>query len=83
MIMKIRVLDRILVAVAGLILIMACAGLVAQVFFGVDVIGFVSNHITTETTAQKIMIGAAAAILLILGLYIIQPHFRIEIRIIK
>ena len=74
--MRIRILDRILVALAGLILVAFCAGLVAQVFFGVDVIGFVSNHITTETTAQKIMIGAAAAILLILGLYCLLILFR-------
>ena len=37
--MRIRILDRILVALAGLILVAFCAGLVAQVFFGVDVAG--------------------------------------------
>ena len=37
--MRIRILDRILVALAGLDLVAACAGLVAQVFFNVDVIG--------------------------------------------
>ena len=37
--MRIRILDRILVAVAGLIIIAMCAGAIAQVFCGVDVIG--------------------------------------------
>ena len=41
--MKIRILDRVLVAVAGLILLACCAGLVSQVFFGKDVVGFVTR----------------------------------------
>ena len=74
--MKIRILDRILVAVAGLILIMACAGLVAQVFFGVDVAGTVTGVLSVDTTPRKILLGFVAAILLILGVYCLSVLFR-------
>ena len=74
--MKIRVLDRILVAVAGLILIAACAGLVAQVFFGADVAGAVTGALSVDTTPSKILIGVVAAILLILGVYCLSVLFR-------
>ena len=47
--MRIRILDRILVALAGLALVAACAGLVAQVFFNVDVIGFVTQLLKAGT----------------------------------
>ena len=40
--MKIRVLDRILVALAGLLMLAGCAALAAQLFFGKDVIGWVT-----------------------------------------
>ena len=74
--MKIRILDRILVAVAGLMLIAGCAGVVAQVFFGKDVIGFASKLLTPETSTGKILVGICAAILLILGLYCVLMLFR-------
>lgn len=74
--MKIRILDRILVAVAGLLLVAACAGLVAQVFFGVDVIGFGEQIIMKETTLRKVLVGVCAAVLLILGVYCILMLFR-------
>ena len=74
--MKIRILDRILVAVAGILLVAACAGLVAQVFFGVEVIEFVENTIMKETTMRKVLVGVCAAVLLILGLYCLLMLFR-------
>lgn len=74
--MKIRIMDRILVAVAGTILIAVCAGVVAQVFFSVDVLGFVSRALTAETDTRKLLIGAAAFILLVLGLYCLMMLFR-------
>ena len=74
--MKIRVLDRILVAVAGLILIAACVGLVAQVFFGADVAGAVTGALSVNTIPRKILIGVVAAILLILGVYCLSVLFR-------
>ena len=74
--MKIRILDRILVAVAGILLVAACAGLVAQVFFGVEVIEFVEKTIMKETTMRKVLVGVCAAVLLILGLYCLVMLFR-------
>lgn len=74
--MKIRVLDRVLVAVAGVLLIVICAGVVGQVFFGKDVIGFVSKWITPESTNRKVIIGIAAGLLLILGVYCLLMLFR-------
>ena len=52
--MKIRVLDRILVAVAGLILIAACAGLVAQVFFGADVAGHLEVYVARSAGGMEL-----------------------------
>ncbi len=74
--MRIRILDRILVALAGLILLAACAGAVAQVFFSVDVIGTASKLLPADTTTRRIIIGAAAGILLLLGLYCVLMLFR-------
>ena len=74
--MRIRILDRILVALAGLILVAACAALVAQVFFDVNVIGYLTNHLTADTTARQIIIGSVAGVLLILGLYCLLMLFR-------
>ena len=74
--MRIRILDRILVALAGLILVAFCAGLVAQVFFGVDVISFVTQLLTAETSTKKVILGAIAGALLIIGLYCLLMLFR-------
>jgi len=74
--MRIRITDRILVAVAGLIILCLCAGVVAQVFFGTDVIGFVSRQLSVESSTGKALIGIAAGILLILGLYCLLMLFR-------
>ena len=67
--MRIRILDRILVALAGLILVAVCAGLVAQAFFSVDVIGYIKELLTAETSTRKIILGVVAGALLIIGLY--------------
>ena len=74
--MRIRVLDRVLVAIAGLLLIAICAGLIGQVFFGKDIAGMVVKWITPETTAAKVIIGVCAAILLALGAYCLLMLFR-------
>ena len=74
--MRIRVLDRILVGLAGLILLAGCAGLVAQLFFGVDVTGFATRFITTDTTARRIALIAMAVLLLLLGVYCLMVLFR-------
>ena len=74
--MRIRVLDRILVALAGLLLVAACSGLVAQVFFGKDVIGLITKLLEVETTTGKIIAGVCAGVLLLLGLYCLLMLFR-------
>ena len=74
--MRIRILDRILVALAGLLLVAACAGLVAQVFFSKDIVGLVTNLLTPETTTGKIVAGVCAGVLLLLGLYCLLMLFR-------
>ncbi|MBR4576124.1 MAG: alkaline shock response membrane anchor protein AmaP [Clostridia bacterium] len=74
--MKIRILDRVLVAFAGIILIAACAGLVGQVFFGKDVVGVVTAWLTPKGTTGKVIIGVCAGLLLILGVYCILLLFR-------
>ena len=46
--MKIRILDRILVALAGLLVLAGCAALAAQLFFQQDVAGFATGILTNE-----------------------------------
>ena len=74
--MRIRVLDRILVALAGVILVGACSGLVAQVFLGKDVVGLIKRMLQPETATGKVIAGACAAVLLLLGLYCLLVLFR-------
>ena len=74
--MKIRILDRILVAIAGLIILALCAGMVAQVFFGVDVTGKGLEVISRDSQWIRIILGAAAALLLVIGLYCVMVLFR-------
>ena len=74
--MKIRILDRILVAIAGLIILMICAGVVAQVFFNVDMLGKAEKLLTTENNWIKVGIVAACIILLLIGSYCLLVLFR-------
>ena len=74
--MRIRILDRILVAVAGLLMLAICAGLVAQVFFHVDIVGKVARVLTSDGTWAKIAIVAACVLLLLLGAYCVLILFR-------
>ncbi len=74
--MRIRILDRILVAIAGLFLVAACSALAAQVFFGQDVIGLAAKLLTTGSVRRKIVIGVIAGILLVIGLYCVLMLFR-------
>lgn len=74
--MRIRILDRILVAVAGLLMLAICAGLVAQVFFHVDIVGKVARVLTSDGTWAKIAIAAACVLLLLLGGYCVLILFR-------
>lgn len=72
--MKIRILDRILVALAGLLVLAGCAGLAAQLFFGKDVAGYATKLLTDPN--YRIWLIIALVILLVLGLYCLLILFR-------
>jgi len=72
--MKIRILDRILVALAGLLMLAGCAAVAAQLFFGKDVIGFASELLADENI--RIWLIIALALLVILGIYCLLILFR-------
>ena len=78
--MKIRILDRILVALAGLILIAACAALVAQVVFQADVTGFAARVIANASFGRKAALLLIALGLLLLGCYCFMLMFRHKTR---
>ena len=72
--MKIRILDRILVALAGLLVLAGCAALAAQLFFGKDVVGRVAALLTGEQ--YRIWLIAALVLLVLLGCYCLLILFR-------
>ena len=63
--MKLRIADRILVALAGLLLLACCAGIVAQMFFGVDLVGFATRVFSNDATNVRVALIAAAAVLIV------------------
>jgi uncharacterized alkaline shock family protein YloU len=72
--MKIRILDRILVAVAGLLVLAGCAALAAQLFFGKNVAAWAGRLLADESV--RIWLIVALALLLILGVYCVLILFR-------
>ena len=72
--MKIRLLDRILVALAGLLMLAGCAAAAAQLFFGKDVIGYASRLLADEKI--RIWLIVALVLLVILGVYCLLILFR-------
>ncbi len=74
--MKIRVLDRLLVALAGLVLLALCAGIVAQVFCNVPVTELMSAWVSGTETTALIIYAAVALALLLVGLYCFFMLFR-------
>ena len=72
--MRIRILDRILVALAGLLMLAAGAAVAAQLFFGKNVIGRVQNMISDKGTRAYLIIGGI--ILCLLGVYCVMILFR-------
>ena len=74
--MKIRVLDRLLVALAGLVLLALCAGIVAQVFCNVPVTELMSAWVSGAETTALIIYAAVALALLLVGLYCFFMLFR-------
>ena len=72
--MKIRILDRILVAPAGLLMLAGCAAVTTQLFFGKDVIGWVTKVLTSEQ--NRIWLIIVLLLLVILACYCILILFR-------
>ena len=72
--MKIRILDRILVALAGVLMLAGCAALAAQLFFGQDVIGLAAKLLASEK--YRVWLIAALVLLILLGCYCLLILFR-------
>ncbi len=72
--MKIRILDRILVAAAGLLVLAGCAALAAQLFFGKDVAGRATKLLTDPQ--YRIWLIGALVLLVLLGCYCLLMLFR-------
>ena len=74
--MKIRMMDRAVAAVVGLLLIAACAALAAQLFFQVDIIGMATRLLQTENPLYRVLLVAGMVLLLALGVYSVMLLFR-------
>lgn len=74
--MKIRIADRILVALAGLILIALCAATVAQVFFGVQVTEAVRVLLDRQGGFARPVAAGVILIMLLTGVYCVLLLFR-------
>ena len=72
--MKIRILDRILVAIAGLLVLAGCAALAAQLFFNKNVVAWAGRLLADQNL--RIWLIVALALLLILGVYCVLILFR-------
>ena len=72
--MKIRILDRILVAIAGLLVLAGCAALTAQLFFNKTVSAWAGRLLADESL--RIWLIVALALLVILGVYCVLILFR-------
>ena len=72
--MKIRILDRILVAVAGLLVLAGGAALAAQLFLGKNVAAWAGRLLADPSV--RIWLIVALALLLILGVYCVLILFR-------
>lgn len=74
--MKIRVMDRLLCALSGLILLAMAAALVAETVFHVQLTAFVGKLLAEQTVLHIAVIIAVAVILMLLGAYDIGMLFR-------
>ncbi len=72
--MKSRILDRILVALAGVLMLLGGVALAAQLFFGKDVVGRVSQWMADDTARVYLII--AAILICALGVYCLMLLFR-------
>lgn len=74
--MKLRIADKILVALAGLALLGACGVLVAQVFFQKDILGKLGAFLSRESIGIRILVAIGALCMLALGAYCVAIVFR-------
>ena len=74
--MKLRISDRILAAVAGIILLFCCGGIIAQVFFGVDSLAVMQRFFSDASVKTKVILSVISAALLAIGIYCILILFR-------
>lgn len=74
--MRLRVSDRILVGIAGVLLLAACAGMVAQMFFSVDLISMAAGVFSNDSGRARAALIGFAALLLLLGIYCVLVLFR-------
>ena len=74
--MRLRITDRILVAIAGLLLLAICAGIVAQLFFQVDLVSTAVKAFGSERPEIRWILIGMAAVMFLLGLYCLMMLFR-------
>ena len=74
--LKIRILDRFLVALAGLMLVAGGVALTAQVLFDQDIISFVGRVLAKESLGRKALFVITALFLILLGMYCFLILFR-------
>ncbi len=74
--MKLRISDRILVALAGLILLGGCVGVIAQAFFQVDLLGSASQLLANQSFLARLALIVGLLLLLALGVYCVLVLFR-------
>ena len=74
--MKIRILDRLLVMLAGLLLMAGAAALLAQAYFGVDIAAWVLAFIAKRDLKHMAAVIGVAVLLFVLGLYCFCMLFR-------
>ena len=74
--MKIRVRDRFLVALSGLVLVAGAAAVVMEAFFHFTLAERFHNYVTNQDVLHIVIVVVAALVLLVLGLYCLGMLFR-------
>lgn len=74
--MKIRIADRVLVALAGLLLIALCAATVAETFFQVRIMDTLAAFMKDNDSLYRILLIAALVLVLVIGVYCFLLLFR-------
>ncbi|MBR2822743.1 MAG: alkaline shock response membrane anchor protein AmaP [Clostridia bacterium] len=74
--MKLRIADRILVGLVGLLLLASGAGLVAQIFFQADLLSLAERAFASKSAQVRWALIGIAAALFLLGMYCVLLLFR-------